>query len=176
MNLVFIYGPPAAGKLTVANEIASLTGYKVFHNHLTIDAIEPIFEFGSPSFWKLVEKVRLDVISEAAEANISLIYTFCYAKDHDDLHIERVIQAIESKGGKVCFVLLAPGVAELETRVVDKSRKAFGKAQTLETLHQIIDRYELFSPVPQRESLRIDNSKLSPRETAQKVIAHYRLL
>ena len=40
MKLIFIYGAPAAGKLTVANEIARQTGFKVFHNHLSIDCIE----------------------------------------------------------------------------------------------------------------------------------------
>jgi replication-associated recombination protein RarA len=32
-SLVFIYGPPAAGKLTVAEALAMRTGHKVFHNH-----------------------------------------------------------------------------------------------------------------------------------------------
>lgn len=29
MKLLFLYGPPAVGKLTVANEISKLTGFKV---------------------------------------------------------------------------------------------------------------------------------------------------
>ena len=36
MKLLFIHGSPAVGKLTVANEIAKLTGFKVFHNHLSL--------------------------------------------------------------------------------------------------------------------------------------------
>ncbi len=39
MKLVFIYGPPASGKLTVARELAALTGYKLFHNHLVVEAL-----------------------------------------------------------------------------------------------------------------------------------------
>lgn len=47
MKLLFIYGSSAVGKLTTADEIAKLiTGSKVFHNHLTIDAVKPVFEFG----------------------------------------------------------------------------------------------------------------------------------
>lgn len=34
MRLIFIYGLPATGKLTVAQELAKRTGYKLFHNHL----------------------------------------------------------------------------------------------------------------------------------------------
>ncbi len=35
MQLVFLYGPPGVGKLTVGNALSALTGYKLFHNHLT---------------------------------------------------------------------------------------------------------------------------------------------
>lgn len=62
MKLILIYGSPAVGKLTTANEIAKLTGFKVFHNHLTIDAVKPVFEFGSKSFWKLVHLFRIETV------------------------------------------------------------------------------------------------------------------
>jgi replication-associated recombination protein RarA len=32
---LLLYGPPAVGKLTIAKEIARLTGFKVAHAHLT---------------------------------------------------------------------------------------------------------------------------------------------
>lgn len=176
MRLIFIYGPPAAGKLTVAQELAALTNYKVFHNHLSIDCVEPIFEFGTKSFWKLVEKIRLDVIGEAARENVSLIYTFCYAKDYDDRHVEQILETVESNGGEVCFVLLACRREELEKRVLEESRKHFGKANNLEILNEILDKYELLSPVPQRESFVIDNSNLSAQETAKKIVLHFKLL
>ncbi|CAN5868612.1 hypothetical protein BH24ACI1_BH24ACI1_04510 [soil metagenome] len=50
MKLIFLYGAPAVGKLTVADKIAEQTRYKVFHNHLSIDCIEPIFDFGTLHF------------------------------------------------------------------------------------------------------------------------------
>ncbi len=43
MTFVLLYGPPAVGKLTVANELAKLTDFKVFHNHLSIDLVEAVF-------------------------------------------------------------------------------------------------------------------------------------
>jgi shikimate kinase len=33
MNFIVIFGPPAVGKMTVGQELARLTGYKLFHNH-----------------------------------------------------------------------------------------------------------------------------------------------
>ena len=45
MKLIVIYGPPAAGKLTVAKELSKLTGFKVLHNHITIDLIDHFIGF-----------------------------------------------------------------------------------------------------------------------------------
>ena len=53
MELLFIYGPAAVGKLTVGRELAKLTGFRHFHNHLTVDAVMAVFDFGSESFINL---------------------------------------------------------------------------------------------------------------------------
>ncbi len=47
VKLVFIHGPAAVGKLTVARELAELTGLALFHNHLVVDLVTSLFEFGS---------------------------------------------------------------------------------------------------------------------------------
>jgi broad-specificity NMP kinase len=175
MKLVFLYGAPAVGKLTVARELAKQTGFKVFHNHLSIDCIEPIFDFGTTSFFKLIELIRLETVAEAARENVNLIYTFCYAKDLDDPHVAKIVETVEASGGEVCFVLLICERSELEKRVLEESRKQYGKANNLEILNEILDKYDLTSPVPSNESLQIDNTRLSPTETARKIIEHFRL-
>jgi RNase adaptor protein for sRNA GlmZ degradation len=176
MKLVFIYGAPAVGKLTVANEIAAQTNFKVFHNHLSIDAIEPIFDFGTKPFARLIDLIRVETIAEAARENIDLIHTFCYAKGSDDEYVAKITEAVESNGGEICFVLLICQRDELERRVLTESRKQFGKANNLEILNEILGKHDLFSPVPTRESLIIDNTNLSPDVVAKKIIEHYCLI
>src|SRR5438128_11279342 len=84
MKLILLYGPPAVGKLTIAKEIARLTGFKLFHVHLTADLVEPIFPRGTPSFPKLVWDIRYAVFAEAARANIDgLIFTMVYGRDRE---------------------------------------------------------------------------------------------
>jgi cytidylate kinase len=39
MKLLFLYGPAASGKLTIARELTTLTGFALFHNHLVVDAV-----------------------------------------------------------------------------------------------------------------------------------------
>ncbi len=173
MKLLFIYGAPAVGKLTIANEIAKYTNFKVFHNHLSIDAIEPIFDFGTKSFWKLVDLIRVETIGESARVGQNLIYTFCYAKGSDDAHVSKIIETVEENGGEVCFVLLVCQRGELEKRVLAESRRKFGKANNLEILNEILDKHDLFSPVPFQDSLQIDNTNFSAEATARKIVEHY---
>jgi broad-specificity NMP kinase len=175
MKLIFIYGSPAVGKLTVAGEIAKRADFKVFHNHLSIDCIEPVFEFGSPSFWKLIDLIRVETVREAARVGQNLIYTFCYAKDLDDPHVEKIINAVEENGGEICFVLLTADRSELNKRVVAESRQKMGKAKTVEMMDYFHETYDLLSPVPHRESLRIDNTNLPPETVARQIIEHFGL-
>lgn len=175
MKLIFLYGSPAVGKLTVANEIAGRTDFRVFHNHLSIDCVEPIFEFGTESFFKLINLIRTETVAEAARTGQNLIYTFCYAKDSDDAHVASITKNVEENGGEVCFVLLTADKTALETRVLEESRKKYGKAKTVEMMRYFFDTYELFSPVPERESLIIDNTNLSAEDTARRIIEHFAL-
>jgi broad-specificity NMP kinase len=175
MKLIFIYGSPAVGKLTVANEIARQTDFKVFHNHLSIVCIEPVFEFGSPPFAKLIDLIRLETVAEAARVGQNLIYTFCYAKDLDDAHVEKITRAVEENGGEICFVLLKADREELNRRVVEESRRKMGKAKTVEMMNFFHETYDLLSPVPDRESLIIDNTLLSAEKAAERIIAHFNL-
>ncbi len=175
MKLILIHGAPAVGKLTVSNEIAKHTDFKVFHNHLSIDCVLPVFEFGTKPFWKLVHRIRIETIKEAARVGQNLIYTFCYAKGEDDAHVAKITKIVEANGGEVCLVLLICEKGELEKRVLEESRRKFGKANNLKILREILEKYDLFSPVPERESLVIDNTNLSPEATARKIIKHYKL-
>jgi hypothetical protein len=175
MKLIFLYGAPAVGKLTVANEIAKRADFKVFHNHLSIDCITPVFEFGSPSFYKLIELIRVETVAEAARVGQNLVYTFCFAKNLDEPHVEKIANAVEAGGGEVCFVLLTADKNALEQRILSESRKQYGKAKSVKMMKYFLETYDLFSPVPERESLVLDNTNLSAEDAAAKIIGHFEL-
>lgn len=175
MKLILLYDSPAVGKLTTANEIAKLTDFKVFHNHLTISAVAPVFDFGTAPFWKLVHLFRIETVAEAARNKQNLIYTFCYAKDSDDAHIAEVTRATEENGGEIHFVLLVADKTTIEKRVVKPSRKKYGKLKDLEILREVWERNELFAPVPERASLIIDNTNQTAAQTAERIIKHFNL-
>src|SRR5262245_15108316 len=175
MRLLFIYGPPAAGKLTVANEVAKRTGFKVFHNHLSIDAVLPVFEFGTKPFNRLVELIRVETVAEAARENVDLIFTFCYAKGLDEELVAKVERAAKENGAEVHYVLLTCSPEELKRRIVLEDRKKFKKANSVEMMEMFLERYDLSSPVPLVDSLTIDNTELSAAEAAEQLIDQFGL-
>lgn len=175
MKLLLIYGSPAVGKLTVATEVARQTNFRVFHNHLTIDAVQSVFDFGTEPFWRLVHQFRIETIAEAAKQNVNLIHTFCYAKDSDDANVAKLVKAVKENGGEINFVLLTAERSVIEERVANASRLKYRKLDNLKILHEIWQKHELFSPVNGHESLTVDNTFLSVEETAAKIIDYYEL-
>jgi hypothetical protein len=173
MKLIIIHGPPAAGKLTVANEIAGRTGFKVFHNHLSIDCVRPVLEFGIPEFWRVIGEVRDVIIRGAAREGVSLIHTFCYEFGADNDHFRKLISAAEDNGGDVHIVLLTCSDEERRQRIGNESRVRIGKLTDPDRVG--LNNIDLTSPLPGRETLIIDTTELPPEKSAEKIIEHYHL-
>lgn len=60
MKFVMIFGPQAVGKMAVGQELQKITDLKLFHNHMTIDLLVPLFEFNS-EMWRLVNLFREEI-------------------------------------------------------------------------------------------------------------------
>jgi tRNA uridine 5-carbamoylmethylation protein Kti12 len=175
MRLIFIYGPPASGKLTVASELAKLTGFKLFHNHVSIQFVQSIFEFGTKTFSRLTNKYRLEMIEEATKEEIDTIFTFVYSKGEDDKFVKRVLQEVRSYGGQVCLVRLYCERKELVRRVKASERRRMGKVGSEKLLSDLFRRYKLDLEIPFQKSLSIDTPNRTPRSAAKSIMHQYRL-
>jgi hypothetical protein len=175
MRLVFVYGPPGVGKLTVARELASLTGFKLFHNHLTVDLVAAVFPRGHPSFGPLITRFRREVFAEAARAGVDLIFTYVYAHPVDEPNVRSLIEPVIGAGGTVQFVQLTCDRDALLDRVANDSRRAYRKLTNPAAVSGLMDQNDLTSPIPFVESLRLDTTNLAPAETAAHIAAHYAL-
>ena len=171
MKLVFIHGAPAVGKLTVARELARLTGYRLFHNHLTVDLVGSVFAFGSEPFILLREQVWLSTFRATAQHQVSLIFTFNPESTVREKFVQDAIDGVQSADGKVIFVELTCAEKELERRIEDASRKEFGKLTSVEQYRRLKDKGAFcFPKLP--GGLSLDTTNRSPAETA-KSIAEY---
>jgi len=115
MNFVVIFGPPAVGKMTVGHELAKLTGFRLFHNHMTIDLVLNFFEFGDDAFFRLVSDFRRRVFEEVAASELpGLIFTFVWGLEleSDKKFIDESCEIFRQKGGEVFFVELEADVSE----------------------------------------------------------------
>jgi len=177
MKLIILYGPMAVGKLTVAKELANITGYKLFHNHLTVDLVGSLFEFNSPHYKKLNRKFRIELIEDAAKQDLfeGLIFTFCFAKKFDIPFITKLRKAVSKHKGTIHFVHLNAPREILFNRVLEPSREKFDKIKSKDHLEKVLDAYDLSSSIPEVESLEIDNSTVEPLVVAKKIKKHYSL-
>lgn len=78
-NFIFLCGPQAVGKMTVGQELAKLTGYKLFYNHMTIEWTRFIFDYDKEIFWNVNANIRNEVFKEFAKSNQKgIICTGCF--------------------------------------------------------------------------------------------------
>jgi len=177
MNLIFIYGPPAVGKLTVAKELSKLTGYKIFHNHLTQDLAREIYPEFNVKRFGLVNKIRLDVFDHACKNNTDLIFTFVYSTDCDDqLFVKDVINTITKGGGNIYFVQLSAEKDVLLNRVEDDSRKKFYKINNKQKLSEILDNNNNFSDTVEYDGvLMIDTDVFDAILSAKTIANNFKL-
>lgn len=172
---MFVYGPPAVGKLTVSRELSKLTGFKLFHNHVSVDFVKSVFEFGTPTFWRLVDAYRRDLIEEAAKADVSAIFTFVYARGSDDSFVEDIERRVRGHGGEFCPVRLYCSRVEIMRRVRNQKRRELGKLSTRNGLTQLFKKHDLNSGVPGAVSLNIDTTIMSPKSAARAIVRHFHI-
>ena len=171
MILVCIYGPAASGKLTIAREVGARTGFPVFHNHLVLDMLTPVFGFGSPPFVELREQVWLEVLRRAAEERLDgVVMTFTPERTVRHRFIGDLTATIAAAGGRTIFVELTCPDEELERRMENESRARFGKIHSLAQYRRIRDSGGFDHPPIPNTSLTIDTSTMGPSESAARII------
>ena len=187
MTLIIIFGPPAVGKMTVGLELERLTGFRLFHNHMTVDPVIRLFPFDSAPYRRLVTEFRRRIFEEyAVSGSKGLIFTFVWVLDdpQDHAFIDATTELFTSRGGSVCFVELEATQAERlrrnETplRIAEKwpQRNVEGSRAFLlnaDQTYQMNSRAPFFYP---ERHLKIDNTTMEPDVVAREVAAYFSLV
>lgn len=117
-DLIVILGPPASGKAAIGHELARLTGFRLFHNHLTADAAAALFGWGTPQYLEATAEMRLALMTRALaqRSSPSIVFTFVWAFDlpEDQRFMAELARLFTSRGHGVFYVEL---LASLEARL-----------------------------------------------------------
>jgi hypothetical protein len=152
-----------------------MTGFRLFHNHLIVDALTAVFDFGTEPFTVLREQIWIAIFREAAQRNVSLIFTFTPEQTVRPSFIQHSVDAVESAGGRMLFVALDCPIEQLEQRIESASRAALGKLRSLALFRELHQAGAFaYPPLPDSE-LSIDTNQILPREAALKICAFFSL-
>ena len=179
MKLVLLFGPQAVGKMTVGQELEKLTDLKLFHNHMTIEFLEPFFGF-TPEMWRLSNLMRKEIFESYSKTEKEgMIFTFVWSfnQQEDWDLVQQMTDIFKSKGATVYFVELEADLEErmkrnrTENRLVHKPSKR-SVEESEQRLLASLDDMRLNSvdgEMTQEKYMKIDNTHLSAEEVALKI-------
>lgn len=171
MQVVFIFGPTASGKLTVAREVAALTGFKLFPDHLAVDLVNSVFDSDMRPYIRIREWAWTEVLREAVHVNRSLVFTFKPQATIRTSFISHACVIIERLGGDIVFIELTCPEAVIESRIENDDRAALHKLSSLADYRRQRDQGAFQFRTMPTPALKIDTSECSPSDAAARILA-----
>jgi hypothetical protein len=185
VTLLFVFGPPAVGKMAVGRAICDDGDFRLFHNHATIEPLLEVFDYGTPAFFRLNAEMRRRILEEAAAADVNLVQTYAWALDEpeDAAAVEAYLQVFLGAGREVRLVEL---YADLDTRLarngtayrLSEKKSKRNLAWSDDNVRQL-EQYQLNTGRPsvgdaviaRHPHLWIDNTDRSPEDVANEVLS-----
>ncbi|AOV07978.1 AAA family ATPase [Sporosarcina ureilytica] len=185
MKFILIFGPQAVGKMTVGQELAKVTDMKLFHNHMTIEFLEPLFGF-SPETWKLSSLFRTEIFRVVAKSNLKgLIFTYVWAFDQQEYwdFVNKTRGIFDSQGATTYFVELEADIKErLERNKSPHRLKQKPTKRNIEwseyELKETMKKHRLNSnkgEIKSENYIKINNTDLDAREVAEIISEKFNL-
>lgn len=189
MKLVTILGPHAVGKMTVGQELAAITGLKLFHNHMTIELVANFFDpFASTEGRHLKALFRKEIFEAVANSDLpGLILTSMLDFDKPARYkgLDSTLEIFQARGAEIYVVEL---IADFDVRI--QRNKTENRLQNKPSKRDIKKSEELFrvlesehrfnSKDKEGEELftnyfRLDNTNIPPGEAAMIIKKHFAL-
>lgn len=181
MKFVFIIGSQAVGKMTVGQELAKITGLKLFHNHIVL---EPLFEVFGEFKGQLAHDIRELIFKDFSKTNNKgMIYTivldFNLQTEWDYIeHIKNIFS-----GSEFYYVeLVASQEIRIQRNATENRLKYKASKRNIKSSENLI--YELEKKhrcesydgeVKFDNYIKIDNSNLAPEEVASMIKEKFNL-
>ena len=183
MKLVLLIGNSAVGKMTVSQELAKITGLRLFHNHMMIEPVLEIFGQWRPD---VTQRLRQVIFEEFAKSdNYGMIFTFMWAFDmqSDWDYVDLVKGIFDLPEEDVYYVeLIAPQEVRLQRNATDnrlshKASKRDVEASNARLIRDDASWRSVSRPgeITLPNYLRIENADIPPEEAAKIIREHFNL-
>lgn len=176
---VFIIGAPAAGKMTIGQELSKLTGATLFFNHQTIDFSLEIYQDFTEEMWEFVRSVIFSFLGTSARNHRSVILTGVtdFSNQYHLMYLKDIQDLLNEYHQEILFVELETSLEErlrrnrTENRLKYKPLKRHFEVSEREILE--IDKTNQLNSQKQPSGLhhylKIDNTNLSAEEVAEQI-------
>ncbi len=168
MKLVLIHGDPATGKYTVGRELAALTGWRLYHNHLVVDEVLRHHAFGTPGFVAERDRAWRSAFEEmAADGRQDIIFTFNPENTVPQDFIDWFFQDLPRRNVAIFSIGLSASEGTIEARLDTGQRRGFRKLTDVPLYRRLRAAGSFQLPVIPRSDLWIDTDQVSATEAAR---------
>lgn len=187
MKLIVIIGPAAVGKMTVGIELEKLTGLKLFHNHMTVDLVNRLFDWGDPKFHKLVKEFRLRMFEEVSTSSLpGMIFTYMWAFDRpeDKEEIDMYTESFKNVNAEIYYVeLFATQEVRLKRNVTElRLANKIPKRDVTKSEKILIETDKIYKLNTQDGEffykdnyIKIDNTNIEARDVALQIVKTFKI-
>ena len=183
MKLVLLIGNSAVGKMTVGQELAKITGLRLFHNHMMIEPVLEIFGQWRPD---VTQRLRRVVFEEFAKTDsYGMIFTFMWAFDlqSDWDYIDWVKGIFGLPEEDVYYAeLIAPQEVRLQRNATENRLKHKASKRDLEASNARLLRDDQTcrcesypGEITHPNYLRLENADIPAEEAARMIRKHFKL-
>ena len=176
---VSIIGAPAAGKMTIGQELSKLTGATLFFNHQTIDFALEIYQAFTEEMWEFVRSVNFSFFGTSARNHRSVILTGVtdFSNQYHLIYLKDIQDLLNEYHQEILFVELETSLEErlcrnrTENRLKYKPLKRHFEVSEREILET--DKTNQLNSQKQPSGLhyylKIDNTNLSAEEVTKQI-------
>ena len=176
---VFIIGAPAAGKMTIGQELSKLTGATLFFNHQPIDFALEIYQDFTEEMWEFVRGINPSFLGTSARNHRSVILTgvIDFSNQYHLMYLKDIQDLLNEYHQEILFVELETSLEErlrrnrTENRLKHKPLKRHIKVSEREILEtaETLQLNSQHQPNELHHYFKINNTNLSAEELAKQI-------
>lgn len=173
MRCIVLYGPPAVGKLTVAQQLAKKGNAHVFDPHKVIELIAPVVGGNDAELINLSYSLQLQILNAAmrfGREDIIMPFTFTADLQPDVAFLQTIVEAGAAHNVRVDLIHLTAKRNVLLERATQASRLGTTKITDRALLENLLKTYDFDKPMPGNHPTTINTTHLTPDEVADQII------